>query len=87
MGGKSKPEIVRLRELKQRRETVKQRLTELGWTQAELAVHLDRRESTISDWLRNKGDTEIPKEAVLYLNLLVRFKGKRIRDDGDEADD
>lgn len=69
----SRADLDRLATAKHGGAFVAQALRDLGWTQVMLAEHLDRRPSTINDWIHNR--PEPPKIVVLYLKLLLRFRG------------
>ena len=73
MGGRKLRPAQKLAGIKSRGELVAASLKDLGWTQATFAEHLDVREATVSEWVHNR--PEPPKVVVLYLKLLVRFRG------------
>ncbi len=60
----------RLRDGQNRAVFLVESLKEMGWTQAELAEHLDVRKATVNDWI--KGRSPIPRIVRLYLTLLMR---------------
>ncbi len=64
------PELDRLRSGSGHAVLLVQTIRDLGWTQAELAEHLDVRAATVNDWIR--GRFPVPKVVRLYLPLLLR---------------